>query len=143
MFEKTKQKIDAKKQAKEGERLDREREEKCMPLAKFILREILDADLTLGEKSKEQYFEEHKPVVESILAKFLEEDVKLSDTTYIKQLMIEMIDNVDILLTQSIGSSLKLSDKALWGVDRDDKTFSMLDKVLKDYGEKLKEEKKN
>lgn len=141
MFEKLKARRDAKEAQKERNKMDKKREDKCLPLAKYILELIVEADLSLGEKTDQEYLETYNPIVRKILAKFLEVDLKLSDVVYIQKLIKEMVSNVDNLLIGSINNSMRIGEKAVWGVERDDRTFSLLDKVLKEWADKSEKEK--
>lgn len=141
MFEKLKAKKDAKQLQKERDEMDQAREAKCLPLAKYILQLIVEADLSLGEKTDKEYLETYNPIVGKILEKFLEVNLKLSDVSYVQKLITEMISNVDTLLLSSINNSIRIGEKAVWGIERDQRTFTLLDNVLKEYADKQTVEK--
>jgi len=135
----------AKKAQKEKDKMDKAREEQCLPLAKYIMQLIIEADLLLADKTDEEYQKENMAIVKKILERFMEEDIKISDTSYVLKLINEMTANVGRILTDSINSSIRISEKIFWGVNRDDKTFVMLDTKLKEWADeqdRLKEDKK-
>lgn len=141
MFDKLKAKKEAEAKQKERDAMDQAREAKCLPLAKYVISLIVEADLSLSEKTDEEYLATYNPIVGKILEKFLDENLKISDVTYVFKLVNEMTKNIETLLISSINNSMRIAEKALWGVDRDDKTFSLVDNVLKGWADKETVEK--
>jgi hypothetical protein len=141
MFDKLKAKKDAEQAQKEREKLDLARDEKCIPLAKQFLKLIADGDFSLKKQTDEEFLKEYNPITEQILNVLLENEVKISDLSYIKQLIGEILQNVDTLVTGSLNNSLRIAENALWGVDRDEKNLKHVDNVLKEWGAKQVEQK--
>lgn len=123
--------LDKEKQ-KEKDKLDKARDAKCIPLAKLYLKTILDHDPSLNGKLDEKALTaEYQPMVEEMLKAYLEQDVTIIEYGYIKKLVVELIENLDGLLSGSVNESLRIAEKKLWGVDKEEISFSAIDRVLK------------
>lgn len=120
-----------KEQAKEAERLTNERNERCVPVAKEALRYIVEADLSLGDKTHEEMLKEYSPVVERLLQKMLDTNLPTRDINYIKQIMLEPIEKTCNLLFGSIDATLKEAAKRKWGKNESDLTLGEIDEFLK------------
>ena len=117
---------------KDSEKLDKERDKKCIPLAKEYLQSILDGNLSLNGRLKEEELKnEYEPIVLKILDSYLEKEVTIIEAGYIVKLVREMIDNTNNLLVSSVNESLRIAEKKLFGMDKQDMTFSKLDEILK------------
>lgn len=126
MFDKLK-----KMMGKDSEKLDKARDEKCIPLAKAYLELILKHNPSLNGKLDEKSLtSEYEPMVLDLLDLYLKNDVTIIEHGYVKKLVLEMVNNFDSLLSMSVNQSIKDAEKKLWGVDKEDITFSKIDEVL-------------
>lgn len=120
-----------KEQAKEQERIANERNARCVPVAKEALRFIVEADLSLSDKTHEEMLKEYSPVVEKVLQKMLDVNLPTADINYIKQIMLEPIEKMCNLLFGSIDATLKEAAKRKWGKPEADLTLGEIDEFLK------------
>jgi len=122
-----------KGQKKDAQRIDKARDDKCIPLAKAYLQNILDADVSLdGNLKPEELRKEYEPIMLKMLDLYLEKDVTMIEAGYIRKLIDEMINNVENLLVESVNNSLRIAEKKLFGCDKQDMSFNVLDDILKD-----------
>lgn len=124
-----------KKEVAKQNKLDAARDNLCIPLAQKVIKMIADANLSLKDKDHSEYIKEYEPLVLKILGLYLESDLKLIDITYINKLILEMVGKVDALIVHSINDSLRIGEKAVWGVNKDEMTLGKLDEVLKKWAE--------
>jgi len=127
MFDKLK-----KKMGKDSTYLDKMRDEKCIPLAKEYLRIILRHNPSLEGKLKEKELNsEYEPMMIDLLDLYLEQDITLIEHGYIKKLVLEMVENLDGLLSGSMTQSIQQAESKLWGCDKEYISFKKVDEVLK------------
>lgn len=122
---------------KSQDKLDKARDAKCIPLAKEYLQAILDGNVSLdGNLSEDKLVKEYEPIVVRLLERFLEADLSMDEVMYIKKLVLEMIDNVDMLLISSVNNTLKIAETRFWGCSKDELTLKKLDQVIHDTNPK-------
>lgn len=126
MFDKFK-----KAMQKESDKLDKARDEKCIPLAKQYLRILIKHNPSLdGQLKEKELNSEYEPMVLELLDLYLQNNITIIEHGYVKKLVLEMVNNFDSLLSMSVNSSFDQANKKLWGVDKEYITFSKIDEVL-------------
>lgn len=121
-----------KAEDKEAKKLDKARDEKCIPLAKAYLEIILKHQPSLrGDLDEVKLKAEYEPMMLELLDLYLEKDVTLIEHGYTKKLVLEMIENLDGLLSGSMTQSIRQAERKLWGCEKEDISFKKIDEVLK------------
>lgn len=122
---------------KQQDKLDKARDEKCVPLAKAYLQAILNANVSLnGDLPADKLQKEYEPVVLELLGRYLEANLTIIEIGYVRKLVQEMIDNTENLLVSSVNSTLKVAETRLWGIDKEDLTLQKIDQVIEDTNPK-------
>lgn len=111
--------------------LTKERQKKCSPIAKEILKIISDKCGDLGETDNKKLLESFKPATEDTIELFLKNDIKLEDTGYIMTLLHQAVECVDNILTNSMARQKMKIDSELWGKEIRDITYKDIDEKLK------------
>ena len=115
-----------KKQEKD---LNRERIAECVPIAKEILRVIVESNLKMGEVDKGT--DEYNEAAKKILQFMLDKNIKYVNNEFVFQLALQPLDMVRDLVTVSLKHSFDAAlDKAL-GNSYQDVTMEDLNRLLK------------
>jgi len=128
--------LEAQKQAEEDLK-------KFVPIAKKILRIVVDADLDIGNvditsSRPEKYAECARQIMEVML----EADIRFVDKEFPFQLAMQPLTFVQRIVMLDLTKSYNLAQAAAMGCDElDEVTFKTLDTVWKQYAEKKKQEK--
>lgn len=115
-----------------------EQNKRCIPIVKEILKIVSNTDGAIGEK-REKLMASYQPATQKILKLLLEENVKISDISFIQRALAEPFNITNEILTQSMNKHLEdLQDKIL-GKQPRDLTMQELDDKLQGKMTKLEQ----
>lgn len=131
------------KAQKDQEGATKERDDKCIPLAKQLFKTVAEHvdDIKMGSDIKPNEFKEvYKPIVLAGIKQHLENDLKLEDIGYIHSLLNDVIAVFNEQMQRTINEHTKRADALLWGSEYDQLTITKVHEVLLDASEKSLEE---
>lgn len=116
-----------------SDKLTRERDDRCLPVAKCIIKMIVEFK---GGKfgslvSAEQAIKSVDKLALDILALLLNENVKVNEISYIFTLIEQIVRTPKDIVIESVNAHFSKADNKLWGKDLKDVTVGDLEKVLK------------
>ena len=110
--------------------LTKEREEKVVPVARKIIKLIIEAELPMGSIHAHDN-PKFAATAKEVLGLMLEVDMKYVDKDYLSQVILQPFDSVMEIVKRSLGESFNNAEKKVFGKDFRDLTLGDLDKVLK------------
>ena len=133
MFDKVNKK--AKKQENDLTKL---RDEKCVPVAKKMLKVIANRELELGQfVTDEKRLECYQPIYQEIVKLFLDAGLKNLEIVYCFTLLKQGIEFTDQLTSNSLQMNFSDASTLLWGKKEEDILLNDVDRVLKEAAEKI------
>ena len=120
-----------KKIKDEGKKLNKERFERCVPIARKIIKLIAEADLPIGETHAHDNTK-YNSVAKEILAIMLKHEAKYVDKDFIFQLILQPFDQLKGIVFMSLGDSLDKAIDKKFGKDFRELTLRDMDKILKE-----------
>jgi len=122
-----------KKNKINAEKLNKDRLERCVPIAKEIIKMIGVADLDVGEEGKVDR-EKYDAFSMSVLAFLLKQKLKYSEREFVFQLVLQAFDFTQKITLSSLEKGYGICRDKVWGKDYMDIDMEDLDNILK--GEK-------
>ena len=116
---------------KAQDQLHKERLEKCVPLAKKLIKEIANADLAIGDAHAHDN-DAYEAVAKEILKIFLYEDFKYRDKEFIFQLVLQPFDQIREIVVKSLAQSFDRAINVALKKDFMEVTVMDLDNLLKE-----------
>lgn len=117
-----------------NDQLSIERDERCVPVAVEILKEVVnhkDLSTAIGflatDSSHKQLSKDMQLVMINM---FLEKGIKINDTGYIFRLMTSVIDLLQEIMKINLEENLKRADTFVWGKPSIELNFTDLHNVL-------------
>jgi len=107
-----------------------QRDKKCIPIAKKIIKLICENDGSIGDVKQKKAIKEYKEIQIKILKLYLENDLTSLEIDYIQQLALQAIDMPMNLVKASVISSYDRATEKVWGKAFEDVTFKDLDRIL-------------
>lgn len=140
-------KKEAKDQLKEEEKAKLEAQKdlaKFIPIAKKLLKIVLEADLEIGQVDVvKERSEAYAKVAKQIMELFLDENIRYVDKEFVFQLATQPLQLIQQVVMTDLGRSLKLAMASAMGVDSfDELDFKTMDRVWKEYAEKRNQKSK-
>ena len=120
-----------KQQEKEGKKLAKEREEEVSPVAQEVIEIIAGAGLSIGEvhaRDNEKYGATAKKVLELILNR----NLKISDTNFLFQLVLQPFDQIKEIVLQSLKRSFEKAEANLFGKEYEEIRIEDIDRIIKE-----------
>jgi len=111
--------------------LTKERDDRCIPVAKLILKLIADSDLKLGSMNSQDLIDSNASIAEKILALFLDQNVFVGEIDYIFTLAQQAYINSQYLVVRSYNHTKETCDTKLWGKTLTELQISDINKVSK------------
>ena len=108
----------------------KQRDEKCIPIAKEIIKLICENNGSIGDVKQKKAIKEYEDLEVKILNLYLENDLTSLEIDYIQQLALQAIDMPMNLVKASVISSYDRATEKVWGKAFEDVTFKDLDKIL-------------
>lgn len=110
--------------------LTKERNEKCIPIAKEVLGLISKYDGPIGDIKNEDIVEDYEDLEVEILKLYLKNKLTASEVTYIQQLVLQAVDVPLNFVKQSIFESWDRAMEVKFGKPEEEVTLEDLDKIL-------------
>lgn len=133
-----------KKQLKDVDKEFKKRLERCVPVAKEILKMVVEADLPMGEFSDKKGVmnDDIRNTYESfsakVLAHMLQSNICYMDKNFIFQLILQPFDQTKEIVLNAVSKSFERTEEILFGKDLLDVNFDDIHKILlKNAEEKL------
>lgn len=120
----------------EKKKMDKEvkdRVERLMPIMQKSI-EIMFSDyemLPIGYDTWEKGQEGIKPIAGNLLNMYLEENVRLDDILFMKQVILKTFEDIHQSTVDSVNHNLAYIDKKIWGVHKSDIDFEKLNEMIK------------
>ena len=122
-----------KKQEKENRKLAEERDEETIPVAKEVIRIIAEANLAMSGinpvQSKDN--ESYRATAEKVLELMLEKNLKVSDSNFIFQLVLQPFDQIKEIVLMSLKRSFEKAEAKLFGNQYEDIRLKHIDEVIR------------
>lgn len=120
---------------KEHERdLTKERDERCVPVAKEVLNMIAAVDGLAGNVKPELLEKCYDQVAKDILQLYLDKNILVSEANFVQQLVLQIINESLGIVSISINNNLKNIEKMMFGgKDVRDVGMQELDAKLKEF----------
>lgn len=122
----------------EVQNLDKERDERCIPIAQKIVKILGSSDnLSLGENvSHEKRIECYDPLFAEIMTELKEKNIKWSEVPYVFTLVFQAYEFMKNIVTLSMNAQMKRAEDVLWKMDADEIKIQDVDNVLVDSSKK-------
>ena len=134
-------------QQKQEKDLTKERDERCVPVAKEVMKLIINYDgLMMGTVDVKEAMKSYKNLVQEVKATLLKNNVKINEISYIFQLAFEPLDTVKNMVIENINHQINDLRNTLFGKEFAEVTYSEMDEKLKTIypiQEESKEEETN
>lgn len=127
------------KKVEEAKKEVDERLERCIPLAEKIVYTIANSDYDLRNLKREEIFDIHSPIANSIIRLMINNSVKYTDTQFVFSIARRVFDHVESIVHAQLENSLNAANTILWKENHLDVTVGKVHEVLI---ESAKEEKK-
>jgi hypothetical protein len=115
---------------KKNEKLSKERDAVCIPIARHILKMMAEKELVVATSDFKTIDESYRPLTSEILGYLLEQDIKVDYINYIFRLVGEMWEQTKNYTIESVNKSLNIAQRIHWGKEPNDVTMKDLDKIL-------------
>ena len=116
---------------RETDRLTKERDARCVPLAHELLRAMASAQLPVEDLTHEKKMEHYAPVVKALIDMYLEHDILIADASYINKIVLQIVEETNNLLATSLAKSVERAEMHLWGDRLTDVSMGRLDTIIK------------
>jgi len=111
--------------------LTKERDERCIPLAKKIVEFLGKEELVFGKITDADLDNCYRPLVKTLTADFREKNVSLSDVNYAFQLALQPYQQINSLMINKIDEAVRMCQEKLWGKPLGEVTLQDVDTLLK------------
>ena len=133
MFEKINGKLKRVIGDKKENKLSREREERCKPVAIEIIKLMSEREMKIGMDITETERKEcYGDLSKDILEYMKERNIRFNETAYCFSLVLEAVNHTKIMIQSSLQMSADFCDEKLWGKEFKDVTLKDMDNVLKE-----------
>lgn len=112
--------------------LTKERDDRCIPVAKEVLKMIAAADGFAGNTKQELIQQSYDQLAKDILQYYLDNNILVSEANFIGQLILQIINASMSIVSTSINTNLTNVQKMAFGKDINEVTFKELDDILKE-----------
>lgn len=127
MFNKVKNKM-----KKEEKDLTKERDDRCVPIAKEFLSLVGKYEKgIIGDGKNEEIAESYRPLAKQILEMYLEKNIRVHESGYIHRLVLQSFQTVQDIIINSLNESLKKAEKEMWGKEASEITIKEIDEKIK------------
>ena len=117
--------------------LSKERMDRCIPVAKEVMKLIAAHDGVMGDVTQDQMDESYDGVAKSILQLYLDKNILVSEVNFINSLMQQIIGGPLNIVSGAVNRQLKTAEQSVFGKDLPEVTFQELDVFLKNANKKL------
>jgi len=111
--------------------LDKERDERCVPIAREALKIVAAYHGELGDVAPTVLATSYNKLAESLLKYYLEKNVRMDEFNYINKLMLQAVSTVNDKVANSINMSLEIAQKKTFGKAIGEVTMKELDAFLR------------
>lgn len=122
------------------EKLSKDRDNKCEPIAEQILQIIAShkppASITNNERDHQKMLDAYTPIYAEITQLFLRKQVTLSEIEYTMSIVLSFFELTKQLIDRSNRKNLELAQNKLWGKEVLDLTLNDVDDILKSESNK-------
>jgi len=138
-----------KKQNKEFEKEYQKRLDRCLPIAKEIMKMMLEAELPMGtfNDKKGEILPEIQDIYESfsakVLAYMLNSGMNYMDKDFVFQLILQPFDKTREITLNAVNKSFEKAEEILFGKDILDVNFDDIHQLLLKNAEKVLKEKQD
>lgn len=108
----------------------KEREEKCVPIAKDILKLIGNFECELVGLSPQETQKAHDPLIKEILAVLLKYNIALGDISYVMQMVEARFNHVQQWTSASVNQNVSSALQMMWGKHEDEVSFEDIEAVF-------------
>lgn len=115
----------------EGAKLNQERLDRCIPIAKAINKVLQESDAFIGDISPEERLAKYKEIAGNVIEIMRLAEVRYVDMNFIFQLAAQPVDSTKDLVTTSVIHSFNMAEQKLMKKDYMDLTLQDLDDILK------------
>lgn len=124
-----------KHQKKADDKLSKERDERCEPVAAAMLQILakanIDPSITNLPEDHSRMLEAYTPVYQEIMALALEKNLSVVDMQYVLAIFLSYFEFTKTLLDRSIKHNLEFCEQKVWGKPINDLTLKDLDGIMK------------
>jgi len=116
--------------------LTQEREDRCIPVAKKILKIIAEKENSvMGAAERGQIVEEYDIILVEVIDLLKKEEVKMIDVNYILQLVLQPLAHLQQYMAESIGKWEKKMFAGIYGKPYGQETLVDLEKKLEEFAD--------
>lgn len=108
----------------------KERDDRCVPVAKEVIKLIAAVDGLAGNVKPELLRESYDGVAKDILQLYLDKEIQISEINFVGQLVLQIVNQVTDIVNNSVNHSLKKAEVKVFGKEMREVTFKELDELL-------------
>jgi len=120
-----------KKIGKEIEKSNINREERCIPIAHFMLEQFIKSGVSLKTSDFQEVMKEYTPIYEAVIKEGLEKNWLINDIIYSVNYFIRLTENMKNLIELSLGENQEKAVNKAIGKDVKKLTVNDVDEMLK------------
>lgn len=110
--------------------LTKERDKKCIPIAKKVIELISKHDVMIGNVEKEKTIEYYKGLEEKIIKFYLLKELTSGEVSYVQQLVLQAVDIPLNFVKASIIDSYEKATEKVFGKPEREINLSDINKIL-------------
>ena len=120
-----------KEQQKALENASKARDERCIPLAKELIKLIATENAIVGSQKSKEVVDNYTKVATVVLNYLLAKNVMFDDVSYIFRLVLEHFQATQDFVVQSLNNSMSKCSDILWKKESSKVSMEDVDKLLK------------